>query len=656
MLSRIMSNLPRWLAPALVAAGLAACGGGGGGGGMSGGPSSGPQGCTASTCGNALLTLTDLAGDFASYQVGVTSLTLTKADGTVVETLPVATTLDFTQLVNVTELVSAGSIPQGEYVAATMTLDYSKASIYVYPTDTSTTPVQVAQVQDSKTPPTILWSSNSATKTSPTITVAVKLDAAHHFFVSPGKLSRLAIDFNVAQSNQVDLKTNPGSPIVTVLPFIVADVDPADTKDIRVRGTLAGVNAGAGSYTVNVEPFDDDSKDRGQVTVLTTAQTTFEVDGNTLNQADGLKALQGEPLGTTMTVAFGTLSKTDHTFTAARVLAGSSVQSASLDRLQGVVIKRSTINNVITLAVRAGRMWVHPLDADQFTAQDVALTIGAGTAITAAGAEPGTAPALAWPSVGSKITAFGKSGTDAGGHPTFDATSGRVRLELTSLWGSSVMNGVGTGQVTLNVAAIEGQPASAFDFTGTGGKATGQHDSDPHNYVIATGVLPLAMVTGPSPLRFFGLVQPFGYAQPDFNTRTLVSYADTSALLEADYGSGASGALTAGTNSFALVKSALPTGTQHFVRIGPQLIDLTTLSGNLTLTATTTAAGPFAIRTEAAPGTLSPDMITLYSSFADFYTALAGKLTATILRVTALGQFDQTTNTFTADQIDVSLH
>ena len=77
MLSRILSNLPRWLAPAVIALGLAACGGGGGG--SSGGTMSGPQGCSASTCGNAMVTLTDAPGDFASYTVGVTSIQLTKA-------------------------------------------------------------------------------------------------------------------------------------------------------------------------------------------------------------------------------------------------------------------------------------------------------------------------------------------------------------------------------------------------------------------------------------------------------------------------------------------------------------------------------------------------------------------------------------------------
>jgi len=50
--------------------------------------------------------LTDAAGDFLSYAVDVTSLTLTKADGTAVQTLPQRTRIDFSQLVDLTEFVT----------------------------------------------------------------------------------------------------------------------------------------------------------------------------------------------------------------------------------------------------------------------------------------------------------------------------------------------------------------------------------------------------------------------------------------------------------------------------------------------------------------------------------------------------------------------
>src|SRR5258708_10154999 len=69
------------------------------------------------------ISLTDTAGDFLSYTVDVTSLTLTKADGTVA--LPLRTRVDFARLVDLTEFVTAVTIPSGNYVRATLNLHYT---------------------------------------------------------------------------------------------------------------------------------------------------------------------------------------------------------------------------------------------------------------------------------------------------------------------------------------------------------------------------------------------------------------------------------------------------------------------------------------------------------------------------------------------------
>jgi len=56
------------------------------------------------------ISLTDTAGDFLSYTVDVTSLTLTKADGTVVQALSQRARVDFARLVDLTEFVTAVTI------------------------------------------------------------------------------------------------------------------------------------------------------------------------------------------------------------------------------------------------------------------------------------------------------------------------------------------------------------------------------------------------------------------------------------------------------------------------------------------------------------------------------------------------------------------
>src|ERR1700685_78519 len=133
---------PGWILNLLAVAALSACGGGGGG--MSGdsGPSGSapaPQGCV--NCGTAMVTLSDAPGDFLSYIVNVVSLKLTRSDGTVVQTVPVTTQEDFAQLVNLSDLISAEQIPEGRYVSASITLDYSGATIVV---DNGTTGVTIA--------------------------------------------------------------------------------------------------------------------------------------------------------------------------------------------------------------------------------------------------------------------------------------------------------------------------------------------------------------------------------------------------------------------------------------------------------------------------------------------------------------------------------
>ena len=64
--------------------------------------------------------LTDQEGDFHSYTVDVLSLTLTKLNGAVVETLPLNTRIDFAQYTEMTEFLTAATIPSGVYVKAQM--------------------------------------------------------------------------------------------------------------------------------------------------------------------------------------------------------------------------------------------------------------------------------------------------------------------------------------------------------------------------------------------------------------------------------------------------------------------------------------------------------------------------------------------------------
>ena len=74
-----------------------------------------------------MVTMTDAKGDFLSYIVTLTSLQLQTAAGATVETIPATTKVDFSKLVDLSEVLSAGQIPPAEYVSAKLTIDYSNA-------------------------------------------------------------------------------------------------------------------------------------------------------------------------------------------------------------------------------------------------------------------------------------------------------------------------------------------------------------------------------------------------------------------------------------------------------------------------------------------------------------------------------------------------
>jgi hypothetical protein len=568
--------------------------------------------------------MTDANGDFTSYKVAVTSVQLTRADGTLVETLPATQTVDFAQLVNVSELLSALSVPAGNYVSGSLTVDYTSAAVSV-------------EVNGTPTVATVL---NSAKANPGVVKLDLQLDPSKPLVVTPGRIARLALDFNLAASNDVD--TTQAPPVVTPHPIIVASIVPADTRETRVRGTLASSDAGTSSYVVNVRPFEERSQNIGQVTVHTTSTTTFEINGAAaVTGTAGFKALAALPAGT-ITAAFGTLSTTDQSFTATRVLAGTSLESTTLDTLVGNVISRSGK----TLTVRGATFGPHDGD-DRFVTGSATVTLADATAVTQSGSA-NTALTSAAISVGQRITAFGKSSTDASGNVTLDATSGRVRLEPTQLTGQFVSGGAGVASIALQ--SIDGRAVSAFNFAGTGASAA--QDADPKNYEIGVQTLPLAGIAAGTPMRFIGFVTPFGAAPPDFTASTLVNFADTASDLQVSWAHGGTAApfVTLASSGIVvdLANSAL--GTLHFVRTGPTVLDLKSIPANPKIVADPASTGPFAVGSD-------PSHVKTLSAFADFVTELKARLGAgaKMDALWARGSFDAASDTFTAKQVAVLL-
>lgn len=608
------------LLAAVLATVLAGCGGGMADSAGSGGT----MGSCGADCGAALITLQDAAGDFQSYTVDVVSLKLRKASGAVVETVPATTRVDFAQLVSLSELISAGQIPSGDYVGATVTLDYSNASITA--DDGNGGSVALAPVDTQ---------GNAITGR---IDMSVQLDHRNHLVITRARTSRLAFDFNLAVSNVVDLTTAT----VQVAPMIQASVVPPADLNIRVRGALVSTDTVASTYTVNVHPFHLNSGDLGQLTVHTTDNTGYEIDGVAYSGAAGLAQMATLAAGT-VTAAFGTLQTSDYTFTARRVLAGSSVASNLSDLVHGDVMARSGD----TLTVRGATLDRRD-GSFEYLRGVVTVTIADTTHVTEEG-QTGTFGGGDI-SVGQHIVAAGTVSIDsATGAATLDASSGRVRLEITPLWG--LVTGAVGNPLVLNVQAINGRHPAAFDFSGTGASAAS--DANPAAYVVDTGALPLDGLSTGAPARVFGFAVPFGTAtSSDFRALSVVSYAAVNDELVLNWShGGASGAfpgLTMGSTALNLDLGGA--GVLHFMQVGPGRINLLSLAAAPQIVAPASGTDSW-----YAIGHVHGHAIDNYSSFADFIAALAADMqgSTTALGLAADGKYDATADVFTAQHMAV---
>jgi hypothetical protein len=609
------------LAAAALLLTLAGCGGGGDG--VSSAVTPPSTGCDSSSCGTVLIGLTDADGDFTSYTVDVVSLTLKKANGASVETLPVRQRVDFAELVDLAELVTSATVPNGAYVEGSIRLDYSDADVSV-------------DVGGQPKPARIVDAQGNAVGI---VDLAIRLDNRNHVLIAPGRPAFLQLDFDLGASHTVgDLAANPVP--ATVRPFIVASVERADSRELRVRGPLVSVDTAASSYVVDVRPFHHRDARNGRLTVGTSNSTAWEIDGTTYTGAAGLRALEARPAGTP-TAAFGAFDTGSRTFTAQRVHAGTSVTAPQFDALRGNVIAREgdelTVRGV-TVIRRDGSV--------KFLRGDATVLVGPETRVTQDGHRGDDLGAGAI-SVGQRINAFGDATVaDAEERVTLDATGGRVRLHVTHVAG--FVKTVSPGALTLDLATIDRHRSSAFDFSGTGTSAA--TDANPRDYEIATGSLAGGSLDEGALARVFGFVTPFGAAPPDFTGRTLVGFEEVLALLTVGWGPAGTSAPFSSMNPTGLVLDASnpDLGLRHHFHIGPRSIDVTTLATPIRLVPDPQRRDVFAI---ASGGT-----VEVFAEFAEFEAALVTQLaTAKAIGLASSGKLDAATGDFRTARILVTL-
>jgi hypothetical protein len=498
---------------------MQSCGGGGGG--------SSSSGSSSSSSGQALIGLTDAPGDFVRYAVNVTAVQLQKLDGTLVYALPPtgATVVDFTQLTNMTEFLTAGTVEVGTYNKVIMTLDYSNADIEVYDNNGYVIPIPVAN----------MTYDNGTTTTAITSPIDLTVDLSPNLTVAVGIPVQLALDFNLANNNSVTFSGD--TPSLEVSPVLDASLTPDTDKIQRFRGPLQSVNVSGNSFVMILRPFANALSKHdtsfGTMTVNVNSNTAFDIDGVTYTTG-GLQALNAEPQYTAV-IAHGTFDSSLN-FTAEEVLAGSSVPGGTLDAAGGTVLSRS--GNTLTMKGATLTRSTGTISCDP----TLTVTLASTTKVSKQFSKGSFT--ISDISVGQHIDVLGTYDSTTN---TMDATNGYVRMDITAILGelnypASAIEQT-NGWLSLSLEAIDGirilnTATDPFDFAGTGTNST--NDASILDYVInpETGLDTSTLTTNHMPLRMKGFMAPFGSAPEDFDAQTIINLSDAKAFLNVGWGAG----------------------------------------------------------------------------------------------------------------------
>ncbi len=638
---------------------LNGCGGGGG-------SDSSSSVNISSDEGQLFIGFTDAAGDFVRYAVDVTAIKLHRTDGTEVSAIPAngTTTIDFTQLTNMTEFLTAATVGSGLYDKVVLTLDYTNADIQVYDSDGSAI-VQVPTVDID------LIDENGETITAKTIDVTVDLDT--NLLVSEGRASHLALDFNLNSNNVVDLDALT----LMVTPIIIADLTPDTTKIQRVRGALQSVDAANNSFEITVHPFAHDingDDTYGTMTILVDGNTLYNINGTNYSGAIGLTELANMDVDVPV-VAHGTFNGVFN-FTATEVLAGISVKG-SLDSAKGTVISRTAD----TLTIKGATMCRDRSKGGNFFKKTITVNIGDATRVSKQFSLVNYA--INDISVGQAVEVFGSYSHDTG---IIDASNGYIRMQLTTISGK--LNYPPSGDeytanpswLSLSLYSIEtmslgwmghntarwGYPGgmqntSLFDFTGTGIDA--DHDASIMDYTVspAANLDVSSLTVNGMPVKMKGFMRPFGTAPADFDAQTIIDLSETKAFLNVGLGFEGQTVDNVFTESPVATAPLILNGETissvgffHSVIRGGSVIDFVKdhPGEDITIQADADRDSIFVITLYGHGGAR-----TVYTSWSDFITALNSACAegAVIMHLHGLGTFNDNTLTFSAYRLSLAL-
>ncbi len=570
-----------------------------------------------------LVSLTDAPGGFSTYTVDVLSLTLTTASDAVVETLPVNTRVDFAQYTDLSEFLTAATVPSARYVKATLQLDYRNAEIWVA-NSTNTDAIKVENFTDPD--------GNAID----TIEVSVHLENRNSLLIVPGVPAFLTLDFNLDASNQVTFDAM-GNPTLIVQPFLIAETEPERPKIHRVRGPLLEVDTANNQFDLVIRPFihhiTHDDRRFGHLPVRVDDETIYDIDGQRYQGQAGLNALAAMPTFAA-TIALGDFHFRTHRFVARQVFAGSSVPGGDMDVVSGNVTQRV---------------------GDTLTVQGATLMRSDGTVLfnnsvqVNVSSDTGVRKQLSLAdhtidevSVGQRVTVFGNlQATIPESPPVLDASGSdhRAFMGITVLRGFAVDS---TGPLVANLQSINFRNINLFDFSGTGTDAA--NDADPAYYEIDTGALNTSGIANGSPIAVGGFATAFGQAPLDFEAQTVVDLSAIPGVMAVNWDPAAATAFES-MGADGMVLDLTGSGLFHHLGRAGVRVDLTSLLLPPTIEPTTTSLGLYVIVGNGLP--------RLFTDFSLYTDALQADLNSgsSIRSVIALGRYDDVTATMTAERV-----
>jgi hypothetical protein len=665
-------------------------------------------GCTPNKfqAGTPVVTFTSSAAGFGAYRIVVYDIYLTRNDGYVVALLNIpGDQVDLTQLDGMAELVCAPAVPTGTYTSASITFDYGSTATYNTPiisVNYNGADRTTSLGTDSNNSPYLLSAASTPAGIYGTQqTVSVTFDPQHPLVINQSQSSRIAFNFDLEASNILNvsgLDADPAaSPYAYVNPIVTPSTTPVDSTPMRARGILVQAQSGSSNFVMNMHPFNDQSYTLGALTVQTTAQTYFNINGTVYTGAAGLAALASQPINTVV-AAYGSLGNVANvgvtpSFNAATVVAGTTLESAQQTHITGIVGLRTDNSDGTTLLVIRGATLIpqvgflyncfyYPANCLPYFAQNMSVKIDGTTLVTQDGVTAGVSSQSI--SLGQLIDVSGQSSFDpSNGYVSLDATyaaaqaeaaaatsssgstvspvRGQARLLATPIWGT--LSSATPGSASLAVLQLGPYPPPAFWFLGTG--------INPASYVVGTGSFDLSQIPPGSLISLTGFPAAFGSAASNFNAITMPAPAQQQQLIVewwhgtaatqqpfANITSAGASALSGTGLTFTqpntqLSRFIIHTGPTHVRRSIPNSVDIDLLNANPQPTFPTISTA------SASPGTLQLTVGNLttghfvYSSMSDFQTEIA-KLessSAYFTKLVAFGQYDATANVFNATSI-----